>query len=164
MILFKEQWETIKVFKQGMICDFNSPSPYPSKKKNLFTILEMDETGQEWRQDVNYSCPGISPRGSESAELLIKATLALVTRLTKDREQEQTTSEVSEFLMLSWPCLSNILPTCLDEADLKDPSEGGAQSLKYLSSNSLTGGSLEKWAKICDQGSPGAFHNFLFLF
>ena len=30
------------------------PLPAPQKKKkNLSTILEMDETGQEWRQDVN---------------------------------------------------------------------------------------------------------------
>ena len=35
-----------------------------------------------------------SQRFRISAELLIKAILALVTRLTKDREQKQTTSEV----------------------------------------------------------------------
>lgn len=99
MILFEEQWETIKAFKQGMICDFNPPSPYPSKKKKISLLFwkwmkqDKNEDRMLIKRHLQLSRQQ-SQRFRISAELLIKAILALVTRLTKDREQKQTTSEV----------------------------------------------------------------------
>lgn len=73
VILFQERWETIKVFKQGVICDFNSPSP---RKKNHSTLLEQDKSGDRIsiKRHLQLSKQQ-SQRFRIRAELLCKATL-----------------------------------------------------------------------------------------
>ena len=45
VILFQEQWETIKVFKQGVICDFNSTSPHKKITLLFWKWMEQDKSG-----------------------------------------------------------------------------------------------------------------------
>lgn len=50
----KSNGKLLKSLSRGWYVILIPPLPTPQKKKkNLSTILEMDETGQEWRQDVN---------------------------------------------------------------------------------------------------------------